>query len=73
MASTADHGMFNPKMVDASSHKLTNQRMNAGVPPMKDLKNQPNDDAMRAIRSMKAPQGGVWKSNAESALRQSVK
>lgn len=69
----SDYGVFNPKMVDTSSHKLTSLKIGAGVPPMKDLKNQPNDDAMRAIRGMKFPQGGEWKSNAESALRQRVK
>ena len=73
MATTPDHGVYNQKMVDTSSKKLTPHRIGSAVPPMKDLKNQPNDDALRAIRTMKFPQGGEWKSNAESALRQHVK
>lgn len=73
MATCPERGPYNDKFVDASKHTLTNQRIGAGVPPMVDLKNQPNDDAMRAIRKMKFSQGGEWKSNAETALRKNVK
>lgn len=69
---TNGKGPINTKMVDDTSHNLTGLRIGAGLPPMKDLKNQPNDDAMKAIRSMKAPQGG-WVGASEAAMRQRVK
>lgn len=41
--------------------------------PSLDLKNNPNDDAMRKIRQMRFPQGGTWSANVESALRKPAK
>ena len=60
------------KDVDTSNHKLTNVRVSSVVPPMKDLKNQPNGDAERAIRSLRYTPN-AWKANIQSAMRQRVK
>ena len=73
MAKTADHGVFNGKMVDASSHKLIAMKPSSVVKPMPQLKNDPSNDAMRAIRSMRVGNNESWSSNAEKAIRQHVK
>lgn len=63
-----DYGPHSPS-VDEGGKKLVGIRIGSAEQPTLNLKNNPNDEVARRIRSMKFPQGGVWKSNIESAIK----
>ncbi len=63
-----DYGPHSPS-VSEGGKRLTNIKFSSAPQPTLNLKNNPSGDVERKIRSMKFPQGGVWSSNIESALR----
>lgn len=75
MANKAEYGPHCPKAtVEADGRKLTNVKWSqTSDKPQLNLKNEPSNDAMRAIRKMKFQQGGNWSANIESSLRNHVK
>lgn len=69
-----EYGPHNANVSEGGRIEKSLRFSSAQDKPSLDLKNDPNADALRKIRSMKLGQvGGSWNSNAESALRKPVR